>query len=119
MIQPNTYTGKTAYQGPIAANYDRDRVGEPVWQSEQAWFAGWAARVPAGARVLDVPIAPCVVGLILGPLAEQQFRRALAISEGDPTVFFTHPIALALLIVAALLVAGPMMLRRPREPGRA
>ena len=46
-----------------------------------------------GMRVLDVPVAPCVVGLILGPLAEQQFRRALAISQGDPTVFFTHPIS--------------------------
>jgi putative tricarboxylic transport membrane protein len=45
-----------------------------------------------GMRVLDVPVAPCVVGLILGPLAEQQFRRALAINQGDPTVFFTHPI---------------------------
>ncbi|MEK0084728.1 tripartite tricarboxylate transporter permease [Benzoatithermus flavus] len=63
-------------------------------------------------RVLDVPIAPCVVGLILGPLAEQQFRRALAISQGDPSVFLTHPLSLTLLIVAALLVAGPVILRR-------
>ncbi len=45
-------------------------------------------------RVLDVPVAPCVVGLILGPLAEQQFRRALSISQGDPSVFFTHPLSL-------------------------
>ena len=48
-----------------------------------------------GMRVLDVPVAPCVVGLILGPLAEQQFRRALSISQGDLSVFFTHPISLA------------------------
>ena len=51
-----------------------------------------------GMRVLDVPVAPCVVGLILGPLAEQQFRRALSISQGDASVFFTHPISLALLV---------------------
>ena len=57
---------------------------------------------------------PCVVGLILGPLAEQQFRRALSISEGDPSVFFTHPISLALLVVAALLVLVPIFLRRRR-----
>jgi len=57
------------------------------------------------ARVLDVPVAPCVVGLILGPLAEQQFRRALAISQGDPMVFFTHPLSLGLL-VTALLMSG-------------
>ena len=63
-------------------------------------------------RVLDVPVAPCVVGLILGPLAEQQFRRALAISQGDLSVFFTHPISLLLLAIAALLVLVPVVLRR-------
>ena len=73
------------------------------------WIIGL---VGFGMRVLDVPVAPCVVGLILGPLAEQQFRRALAISQGDPSVFFTHPLALTLLIVAALLVIVPVVLRR-------
>ncbi len=63
-------------------------------------------------RVLNVPVAPCVVGLILGPLAEQQFRRALAISQGDATVFLTHPISAALLAIAALLVIGPLLVRR-------
>jgi putative tricarboxylic transport membrane protein len=67
-----------------------------------------------GMRVLDVPVAPCVVGLILGPLAEQQFRRALTISQGDPSVFVTHPIALSLLIIAALLVLIPVILRSRR-----
>ncbi len=65
-----------------------------------------------GMRVLDVPVAPCVVGLILGPLAEQQFRRALSISEGDASVFFTHPISLALLVTAVLLVITPILMRR-------
>ncbi|EWY37668.1 tripartite tricarboxylate transporter TctA [Skermanella stibiiresistens SB22] len=69
-----------------------------------------------GMRVLDVPVAPCVVGLILGPLAEQQFRRALAISQGDVSVFVTHPISLGLLIVALLLVMVPFLLRRRKKP---
>ena len=56
----------------------------------------------------------CGDGLILGPLAEQQFRRALSISQGDLSVFFTHPISLALLIIAALLVVVPIFLRRRR-----
>ena len=73
------------------------------------WIIGL---VGFGMRVLDVPIAPAVVGLILGPLAEQQFRRALAISQGDPSVFFTHPLSLALLVVAALLVLVPVVVRR-------
>ena len=68
------------------------------------WIIGM---IGFGMRVLDVPVAPAVVGLILGPLAEQQFRRALAISEGDPSVFFTHPISLALLVIALLLVIIP------------
>ncbi|MBY2924353.1 tripartite tricarboxylate transporter permease [Rhizobium leguminosarum] len=64
-----------------------------------------------GMRVLDVPVAPCIVGLILGPLAEQQFRRALTISQGDASVFFTHPISLALLVIATALVIVPTLLR--------
>lgn len=62
-------------------------------------------------RVIDVPVAPAIVGLIIGPLMEQQFRRTLAISQGDPTVFLTHPIAASLLVIAALLVLAPAILR--------
>jgi putative tricarboxylic transport membrane protein len=70
-----------------------------------------------GMRVLDIPIAPCVVGLILGPLMEQHLRRALAISQGDFMVFLNHPISAALLLVALLLTVGPMLLRlRRRNP---
>src|SRR3546814_20373757 len=42
-------------------------------------------------RLYSIPVAPAVIGLILGPLAEQQFRRALSISQGGATVFFTPP----------------------------
>jgi putative tricarboxylic transport membrane protein len=70
-----------------------------------------------GMRVLDIPVAPCVVGLILGPLMEQHLRRALAISQGDFMVFLNHPISAALLLVALLLTVGPMLLRlRRRTP---
>lgn len=62
-------------------------------------------------RVLGVPVAPAVIGLILGPLAETQFRRALAIAQGDWTVFLASPLSAALLAAAALVVAGPMIWR--------
>ncbi len=65
-----------------------------------------------GMRVINMPVAPAVVGLIIGPLLEQQFRRTLAISQGDPTVFLTHPIAASLLGIALLLVIAPIILRR-------
>ena len=47
-----------------------------------------------GLRRYHYPIAPVVVGLILGPLAEQQLRRALAISQGDPSVLLHSPVAI-------------------------
>ena len=64
-------------------------------------------------RVYDVPLVPAVLGLILGPLSEQQFRRALAISEGDLSVFVTRPISAALLVAGAcaVLVAPRVLVR--------
>lgn len=62
-------------------------------------------------RVINMPVAPAVVGLILGPLVEQQFRRALAISEGDPAVFISHPLSAGLLAIALLLLVAPALLR--------
>ena len=63
-------------------------------------------------RRWDIPVGPAVIGLILGPLAETQFRRALSISQGDATVFFTHPISGTLLAVTALVIVAPWLYRR-------
>ena len=54
---------------------------------------------------------------MLGPLLEENLRRALIISRGDPSVFVTRPISLVLLLlaVAALLVAVLPLVRRGRE----
>jgi putative tricarboxylic transport membrane protein len=70
-------------------------------------------------RRWEIPVAPAIIGLILGPLAETQFRRALAISEGDPSVFVTQPISAALLAAAVAAAAGPWVWRRLRatSPG--
>jgi putative tricarboxylic transport membrane protein len=62
-------------------------------------------------RRVDIPVAPAVIGLILGPMAEQQFRRALAISESDPSIFFTRPIAGTLLLLALFAVVVPPLWR--------
>ena len=55
---------------------------------------------------LDCPAAPLLLGVILGPLIEENMRRALLISHGDATVFITHPLSLAMLLIAAAVVAG-------------
>lgn len=62
-------------------------------------------------RLYGYPIAPVVVGLILGPMAEQQLRRALAISQGDPMTLVQSPIAAVLLALAAVALILPMILR--------
>jgi len=56
-------------------------------------------------RRMHLPLAPAIIGLILGPLAEQQFRRSLAI--GGPSIFFTRPLSCALIVVAIGIVVGP------------
>ncbi len=66
-------------------------------------------------RRYGFPVAPAVIGLILGPLAETQFRRALSISQGDATVFFTQPISATLLAITAALIVGPWAWRRLRR----
>ena len=64
-----------------------------------------------GLRRFHYPIAPVVVGLILGPLAEQQLRRALAISQGDPSVLLHSPVAIVLYLIAATALLLPIVMR--------
>jgi putative tricarboxylic transport membrane protein len=66
---------------------------------------------------LDCEPAPLILGFVLGPMMEENLRRALLISRGDPMVFLREPISLAFLIAAALLllvIAAPTI-RAKRE----
>jgi TctA family transporter len=66
---------------------------------------------------LECEPAPLLLGFILGPLMEENLRRALLLSRGDPTVFVTRPLSATLLAVAAvllLIVLAPNV-RRKRE----
>jgi TctA family transporter len=53
---------------------------------------------------LECEPAPLILGFILGPLMEENLRRAMLLSRGDPLVFFQRPISLTMLIIAALLL---------------
>jgi putative tricarboxylic transport membrane protein len=66
-------------------------------------------------RRWDIPVGPAVIGLILGPLGETQFRRALSISQGDASVFFTHPISATFLAITAALVVVPFIVRHAKR----
>ena len=62
-------------------------------------------------RRFDFPVAPCIIGMILGPLAEEQFRRALMITQGNPSVFVLSPISATLLAIAVLIIVAPWLLK--------
>jgi TctA family transporter len=59
-----------------------------------------------------------VIGLILGPMGEQQLRRALAAAEGSWAVFVTRPIAAGVLAAAVLLALVPLVLTRGSGRGK-
>jgi TctA family transporter len=66
---------------------------------------------------LECEPAPLLLGFVLGPMMEENLRRALLLSRGDPTVFMTRPISAGLLIAAVLLilVIGLPNIRKKRE----
>jgi putative tricarboxylic transport membrane protein len=66
-------------------------------------------------RVYDFPIAPVLIGLILGPMAEVQLRRALAIGQGDPAVLVSTPISATMIVLAVLVLLLPIVLKRLKK----
>lgn len=63
------------------------------------------------------PLAPVMLGLILGPLLEVQFRQALTVSGGDWSIFVSTPLAVALLACALALALSPVIARLLRRQG--
>jgi putative tricarboxylic transport membrane protein len=65
-------------------------------------------------RVYDFPIAPVLIGLILGPMAEGYLRTALAAGQGNPIVLVSTPLSAIVLTLALLFLFAPALLRRLR-----
>lgn len=65
----------------------------------------------------DFEPAPMLLGFVLGPLMEENLRRAMLIARGDATVFLTRPISAVLLLISAILLilAALPMIRSKRE----
>ena len=66
-------------------------------------------------RRYGYPIAPMVVGLILGPIFEDQLRRSLAISQGDPIALVSTPIAATIYVVLIVIFALSFWLRKRQQ----
>ena len=57
----------------------------------------------------DFPIPPIILGIILGNMVEKNLQRALVISKGDFSIFFTHPISCVLLIISIISLLSPVI----------
>ena len=69
-------------------------------------------------RMHDYPLAPLIIGMVLGPLAETSLRDALISADGDPAVLFTGPIVLVLygvLLLVLLLTLRSKVTSRTRR----
>jgi putative tricarboxylic transport membrane protein len=68
-------------------------------------------------REMRYPMAPLVLGIILGDLLDLNLRRGLLLTQGDPTPFFTRPISMVLwiIILVSILLSIPAVNRRVRS----
>ncbi|MCB1370373.1 MAG: tripartite tricarboxylate transporter permease [Rhodobacteraceae bacterium] len=60
-------------------------------------------------RKFDYPLAPAVLAIVLGPIAEPTLRQSLLLSSGDPSIFFTRPIAGTITVIAIILILLPLV----------
>ena len=65
-----------------------------------------------GMRRFNLPVAPFVLGFLLGPMLEQALRQSVSLSGGSPVIFFERPISLGLIIGATVVVIGTSYLKR-------
>lgn len=89
--------------------------GRPIdlWVMLLAGIAGYFL------EKVNVPLAPIILGMILGPMAEQSVRRALLISRGDATELLTRPISATLAIATVLIIAWPLIKAARRKRASA
>jgi putative tricarboxylic transport membrane protein len=70
-------------------------------------------------RKLDYPMAPAVLAIVLGPLAETSMRQSLLMSHGDASIFFLRPISGPIMVIAILLFLLPLLKLLRNRKGHA
>ena len=97
----------------IVGGYAPEQTMHDVWLMLIFGVAGYLL------RKLNYPVAPAVLAIVLGPLAERSLRQSLLGSQGDFTLFFTRPISATCIAIATFLMLYPLWLswrRRHRKP---
>ena len=68
-----------------------------------------AAAIAIGLRLLNYPMAPMLLGFILGSMMEENLRRALMISDGSLSFLWERPITLVILIISMIFLIAPLL----------
>jgi len=86
----------------------------PTQTMHDVWLMFLFGVVGYWLRKLNYPVAPAVLAIVLGPLAERSLRQSLLSSQGDPMIFFERPISATCFVFAAALVIYPFVRRARR-----
>ena len=106
------YLWATVLAVALGGSYALNQSTGDVWTALTAGVLGFLLRQQG------FPMGPLVLALILGPMAESNLRRALALSEGSLATFVTRPISLLFLVLAALTLLWPLISRRGAADSR-
>ena len=109
---PFTILAPTIYILCVVGGYAPTQTMHDVWLMFLFGVAGYFL------RKLNYPVAPAVLAIVLGPLAERSLRQSLLASQGDPLIFVERPISATCMFLALVLVAVPLvrrLLRRHRS----
>jgi putative tricarboxylic transport membrane protein len=97
----------------IVGGYAPEQSMHDVWLMLIFGVAGYLL------RKLNYPLAPAVLAIVLGPLAERSLRQSLLISQGEASIFLTRPISAACIVAALALMLYPLVMSWRRRGARS
>ena len=103
LTMPFTVLAPVIYILCVVGGYAPTQTMHDVWLMFMFGVVGYLL------RKLNYPVAPAVLAIVLGPLAERSLRQSLLASQGDVTTFFTRPISGTCMLIALLLVTYPLL----------
>ena len=106
---PFTILAPTIYVLCVVGGYAPTQTMHDVWLMFLFGVAGYFL------RKLNYPVAPAVLAIVLGPLAERSLRQSLLASQGDPLIFVERPISATCMFLALVLIAVPLVRRLLRR----
>lgn len=112
LAMPFTVLAPVIFTLSIVGGYAPLQSMHDVWLMLGFGVAGYLL------RKLNYPVAPAVLAIVLGPLAEQSFRQTVIGEQGDMTIFFTRPLSGTIMAIAILLMLYPAIQRVWKRLGR-